>query len=173
MEDGQHRDFVGGLVNNIDNDIRRFYQLSCPFAQAGTPDVRQAGSRKPVDARQDPPDESGSGLRIVLRNPVEDVVEIARSAPRGQQPSQLDAPRKPLLELIEGEPARVRISQSPLNFGDLFIGKPIGALVRSFHQHQYFCRIFLALFRPGQHAIQDGFHLFFAHGLDISEWKEL
>src|SRR4051812_14182068 len=79
MEDGQHRDFVGGLVNNIDNDIRRFYELSCPFAQAGTPDVGQAGSRKPVDARQDPPDESGSGLPVVLRNPVEDVVEVAGS----------------------------------------------------------------------------------------------
>src|SRR4051794_15384208 len=71
------RDFVGRLVNNIDNDIRRFHEFACSFTQTGTPDVRQAGSRKPVDARQDSPDESGSGLWIVLRNPVEDVVEVA------------------------------------------------------------------------------------------------
>ena len=40
-------------------------------------------------------------------------------------------------ELVEGEPARVRIGQPPLNFGDLFIRKAPGALVRSFHQHLF------------------------------------
>jgi len=79
MDDGEHRDQIGWFVDRIDHDIGSFDEFSRPLDQTRPADVRKAGAGKPIDARTYAPDQLGRGPWAILRNLLEDALEIGRS----------------------------------------------------------------------------------------------
>ena len=77
--DSKYRNFVSRLVHHVDNNVGRFDQLTGGFDETGPSDVRETWNRKPIDARENAPNQFCPSARVVPGNPVEDVVEIASS----------------------------------------------------------------------------------------------